>query len=98
MYCVYGWWLLSRGVASFQEGVGGGGGGRRVPPPAPLPPNEILCMVAIVIVINRAQSVVAIKIKKRGKMYNLIFNNSVPHSQYVGSFGPYEAAELSGLV
>ena len=23
-------------------------------------------------------------------MYSLILNNCVPHSQYVGSFGPYE--------
>ena len=33
---MYGWWLLSRGAASFQEG----GGGRVTPPP----PNETLQM------------------------------------------------------
>ena len=40
MYCMYGWWLLSRGAASFQGGGGGGGGGGRPPPPPPL--NETL--------------------------------------------------------
>ena len=29
-------------------------------------------------------------------MYSLILNNCVPHSQYVGSFGYYEATEFSG--
>ena len=29
-------------------------------------------------------------------MYSLILNSCVPHSQYVGSFGPYDATELSG--
>ena len=27
-------------------------------------------------------------------MYSLILNNCVPYSQYVGSFGPYEAGGL----
>ena len=51
--------------------------------------------VAIAVVINRTQSIVAIKIKKGGKMYSLILNSCV----YVRSFGPYdcyETTELSG--
>ena len=38
MYCVYGWWIFSRGGSQRPRGGGGGGG----PPPPPPPQNETL--------------------------------------------------------
>ena len=41
--------------------------------------SKVHIQVAIAIIVNWAQSIVAMKIKKGGKMYSLILNNCVPH-------------------